>query len=299
VTDGAAELSRGRAVTRVLWITLVLNLVVALAKGIFGLATGAMAITTDAMHSMVDATANVIALFATRMADAPPDPLHPYGHRKFEIVAAAAIGVGVGAAAVRFAWDAGAALLHGRPALHPSGLGFGVILTTWAINAFVATYEARRGHKLKSAILLADASHTASDVVVTGAVLVSYSASAYGVAWADPVGALVVVAIIARVSWKVLSSNLSILVDRAVVDPEAVCAIAGAVSGVVDCHRIRSRGTGGAVHVDLHIQVDGELSVREAHDLAHLVEDRLCAAMPVIVDVTVHVEPEDDDPESL
>lgn len=299
MTERAAEQSRGRAVTRVLWITLVLNLAVALAKGIFGLATGAMAITTDAIHSTVDATANVIALFATRMANQPPDSTHPYGHRKFEIVAAAAIGVGVGAAAVRFAWDAGAALLHGRPALHPSGLGFGVILTTWVVNAFVATYEARRGRQLESAILLADASHTASDVVVTGAVLISYTASAYGVAWADPVGALVVVAIIARVAWKVLSSNLSVLVDRAVVDPAAVCAIASAVPGVADCHRVRSRGTGGAVHVDLHIQVDGDLSLREAHELAHQVEDRLCKEMPVIVDVTVHVEPDDDDPESL
>ncbi len=299
MSERVAEQNRGRAVTRVLWITLVLNLVVALAKGIFGLATGAMAITTDAMHSMVDATANVIALFATRMAEAPPDSSHPYGHRKFEIVAAAAIGVGVGTAAVRFAWDAGEALFHGRPALHPSGLGFGVILTTWVINAFVATYEARRGRQLESPILLADASHTASDVVVTGAVLISYTASAYGIAWADPVGALVVVAIIARVAWKVLSSNLSILVDRAVVDPEAVCAIASAVPGVIDCHRIRSRGTDGAVHVDLHIQVDGDLSLRAAHELAHQVEDRLCAAMPAIVDVTVHVEPDDDAPESL
>ncbi len=295
----SAELERGRAVTRVLWITLVLNLVVALAKGIFGLATGALAITTDAMHSMVNATANIIALFAAHVASTPPDSTHPYGHRKFEIVAAAAIGVGVGAAAIRFAWDAGEALLHGRPVLHTSGLGFAVILSTWVINAFVATYEARRGRQLESPLLLADASHTASDVVVTGAVLVSYTAAAYGVTWADPVGALVVVVIIARVAWKVLSSNLSILVDRAVVDPEQVCRIASAVPGVLDCHRVRSRGSGGAVHVDLHIQVDGEMPLRDAHDLAHQVEAQLRAEMPTIVDVTVHVEPDDDDPESL
>lgn len=294
-----AEITRHRAVRRVVLVTLVLNLAVALAKGVFGWLTGSIAISADAIHSLVDAGSNVIGLVTLRIAAAPPDLEHPYGHRKFEIVAAAAIGVAVGIAAVRFAWDAIEALVYGRPPLETVGLGFVVIVGTWVINVFVALYEARRGRALGSEFLLADASHTASDVVVTGAVFASYLAAHFGVAWADPIGALFVVFIVARVAWQLLGRNLSILVDQAVVDPERVAAVVVAIPGVEGCHRVRSRGSERAAHVDLHIQIDGEVSLRRAHTLAHRVEDALREQMPEIIDVTVHMEPDDDAEEGL
>lgn len=299
MTQPDAEATRTRAVRQVVLVTLVLNLVVALAKGIFGVLTGSIAIATDAIHSLVDAGSNVIGLVTLRLAAAPPDREHPYGHRKFEIVAAAAIGIAVGIAAVRFAWDAIEALIQGRPPPETTGIGFGIIVGTWIINVFVATYEARRGRQLGSEFLLADASHTASDVVVTGAVFASYLAAHLGVAWADPIGALFVVVIVARVAWQLLGRNLSILVDQAVIDPTRVVAVANQVPGVEGCHRVRSRGSERAAHVDLHIQIDGEVSLRRAHTLAHEVEDALRRAMPEIIDVTVHMEPDDDEVEGL
>lgn len=296
---GLDATERKRAVQRVLAIVLVLNLVVAVAKAIFGWWAGSLAIAADALHSFVDAAANVVGLVTLRWAAAPPDGEHPYGHHKIEIAAAAGIGVLIAAGAVEFGRSAIDALLHGHAPPAVSALGFAVIIGTWVVNAFVATYEHRRARELGSAYLAADAMHTASDLVVTGGVLVAYTGVSFGLAWADPAGALLVMVMIARVTWKVLTDNLAILIDRVVVAPERVRAVVLSVPGVSGCHRVRSRGTARAAYVDLHLQVPGELSVDAAHALSHQVEAALARELPGIVDVTIHIEPAGDPPETL
>lgn len=295
----ASDKGRARAVRRVLVAILLLNLVVFAAKAAYGLWSGSLAISSDAMHSLADAGANVIGLIVLHFAEAPPDDQHPYGHRKLEMVAAAAIGVTVAVAALRFAWDAVDALLSARPAPQTSLLGFAVIGGTWIINLVVAAYEARRARDLDSAYLAADAAHTASDLIVTAGVAVSFTATFFGVHWADPIGALLIIVFIGRISWRILRANLTVLVDRVVVDAERVREVARAVDGALDVHRVRSRGTEGAAQVDLHLLIDGELSLREAHAIAHSVEAALRRAIPAIVDVTIHMEPADDPEEGL
>ncbi len=290
---------RAAGIRRVLLITLVLNVVVAAAKAIYGIWSGSLVIATDAVHSTVDAGVNVIGLLTMRAATAPPDAEHPYGHRKIEIVAATAIGVAIGATAVQFAWRAIEALVHGTDGPATPGVGYAIVLGTLAINLFVAIYESRRARALNSEFLAADASHTASDVIVTAAVLAAYTGARLGYSWADPVGALVVVVFIGRIAWVVISRNLGVLVDQVVIDPGRICAIAGQVSGVHSCHRVRSRGTANHVQVDLHVQVDGGLTLTAAHDIAHHVEDAIRAALPEVIDVVVHMEPEDDAEEDL
>jgi cation diffusion facilitator family transporter len=292
-------IDRKRAVQRVLVIVLVLNLVVAVAKAIFGWWSGSLAIAADALHSFVDAAANVAGLVAMRWAAAPPDRQHPYGHNKIEIAAAAGIGVLIALGALEFGRSAVGALLHGHPPPAASALGFAVIIGTWAINAFVASYEHRRARELASAYLAADAMHTASDLVVTAGVLLAYTGVYFGLAWADPVGALLVMVMIVRVTWNVLTDNLSILVDHVVVEPERVRAVALSIPGVSGCHRVRSRGTILAAYVDLHLQVPGDLSVDAAHALSHRVEEALQRELPGISDVTIHIEPAGDPPEAL
>ncbi len=291
--------ARARAVRRVLLGVLVLNVLVFAAKAVYGLWSGSLAISSDAMHSLADAGANVIGLVVLHFAEAPPDDQHPYGHRKLEMVASAAIGVTVAVVAIRFAWDAIDALVERRTPPHTSLLGFVVIGGTWLVNLVVAAYEARRARDLDSAYLAADAAHTASDLIVTAGVAVSFTASYFGIGWADPVGALLIVGFIARIAWRILGANLTVLVDRVVVDPDRVRSVARAVEGVEDCHRVRSRGTEGAAQVDLHLLIDGEVSLREAHDIAHRVEEELRRTIPAIIDVTIHMEPADDPEEGL
>ncbi|RMH41437.1 MAG: cation transporter [Deltaproteobacteria bacterium] len=297
--SGVGGADRARQIRRVLWIILWLNAIVAAAKGAYAWWSGSLAVGTDALHSVLDASANVIGLVALWLADRPADAGHPYGHRRFEIVAAAAIGVVMAAGVLQFGWTAARALAGGRPVAPAPPLGFAVVGGTWAVNLFVAAYEARRGRALGSPLLVADAGHTASDVLVTAAVMASLVASRFGIQWADAAVALAVLGAVAYVAWRIVTRNLAVLVDAAAVDPDEVRAAAASVPGVVDCHRIRSRGPEHHVHLDLHVRLHGDLSLRRAHAIAHDLEDAIRARIPAVADVTIHMEPDDDEPEAL
>jgi cation diffusion facilitator family transporter len=290
---------RARQVRRVVLLILVLNLAVALAKALYGWASGSLAVTSDAIHSITDAASNVVGLLVLRLAAHPPDEGHPYGHQKIEILAASAIGLIISLTALRFGYTAVMHLLHGTASPMAGNAGFALLAGTLGVNLFVAAYEARRGRALQSAFLTADAAHTMSDVWVTGFVIASLVATRLGVRWADPVGALVVVAVILRVGGAILATNLNVLLDRAAIDEAEVRQRVMAVPGVISCHRIRSRGVEGAIHVDLHVLVDGDVPVREGHQIAESVEADLKAGLPGVIDVTVHLEPEGSPEENL
>ena len=154
-------------VRRVLIITLILNALVALSKIAIGLWSGALAISADGFHSLVDGLSNVAALIANRIADQPPDEGHPYGHRRFETIAA----LGIGAFLLVTAWEIISSALERLggsdeiPLVTP--LTFAVMLTTLVVNLFIARYESREGQRLHSELLVADSAHTRIDVFVT------------------------------------------------------------------------------------------------------------------------------------
>ncbi|MCP4443756.1 MAG: cation transporter [Myxococcales bacterium] len=285
---------RDVAVRRVLIIELFLNLLVAAAKGGYGLMTGSLTITADAMHSVVDAGANILGIFVLKQSSESPDSKHPYGHHKFEVLGAVGLGLAIGTVGVNLGLESVRDILAGGEPPETELLGVVVIVGTLLVNIFVATYEARKARELESKYLEADAAHTASDVLVTLAVLVSYGASHIGIDWADGVGALLVTIVILRVAWGVISSNLSVLVDVVQGDVERIEAVTMAQPGVEGCHRIRSHGTPDAIIVDLHAHADGDLSLHESHVLAHRIENALYEDDARIVDVTVHMEPAGD-----
>ena len=292
--SSASQSDNARAVRRVLWIVLWLNLLVFAAKAIYAGISGSLVFSSDAIHSATDAAANVLGLIVLRFAHAPPDSGHPYGHRKLETLASLVIGVAVAFAAVRFAWSAIDALVYGRPPPETHAAGFIIIVLTWVVNLIVATYEARRARQLESPFLAADASHTASDVLVTAGVAAAYGASHFGYAWADPVGSLAITVFVARIAWSIVSRSLPVLIDQAVIDADRVAELARTVEYVNDVHRIRSRGPASSVQLDLHLLLDDpEMPLHQAHDVAHQVEELLRREFPNLTDVTIHVEPDD------
>ena len=293
------SLLRAAETQRVVLAILGLKVVVAAAKAAYGLWSGSLAVTSDALHSMLDASSNVVGFLALRFAADPPDSDHPYGHRKIEILAACLIGLFIAAGSTRFAWSAVDALMSHRPPPTIAASGFAVMLGTLVINIGVARYELRRGRELQSPFLVADAAHTSSDIIVSIAVLLSMLATKMGLSWADPAAALGVLGVVLLIAWRILSSNVSVLLDRAVVDAARVREAALSVVGVVDCHRVRSRGLEGAIHLDLHVLVNGELSLRQAHEISHAVEETLKHRFPGVGDITIHVEPEGEPEEGL
>lgn len=285
----AAETARS-GVRRVLWATLGLNVVVSLAKIVVGKLSGSVSMVADGYHSLMDGSNNVVGLVVAGFAYAPPDEGHPYGHRKFETAATLLIGFALLSLAYRVVEDA----LH-----HVAGARLPVITTlNWVVmgatlltNVFVTIYEAREGRRLGSAYLVADAAHTRSDIYVTLGVVASFAGARAGLAWVDAAVAVAIASFIATLGVRILVGSFHTLTDRAVLPRQALEAVVRSVPGVGACGDIRTRGGPDAVYLDLVIKVDGQLSLKDAHDVADAVEAALHGARPEIVDVVVHIEP--------
>lgn len=281
---------RRRAVVRVLWIVLGLNVAVAIAKLVYGRSSGAIAMTADGLHSLFDGSSNVIALVGIALARRPPDADHPYGHRKYETFAALGIVMMLMIAAWEIARAAVERLLHPR-APEITAAGFWTLGVTIAINLFVVWMERREGRRLKSLILQSDAAHTASDVMVSLIVLVSFLAARWNVAWADGVAAAIVITFILRAAYEIMRHTFATLADERRIPPAEIEAEAVAEPHVLEAHNVRSRGPEDDIHIDLHILVMPHLPIAEAHAIGHRVENRLRTRWPDVSDVVVHVEP--------
>ncbi|HVM44462.1 MAG TPA: cation diffusion facilitator family transporter, partial [Candidatus Thermoplasmatota archaeon] len=246
-----------RQVQRVLLITLALNLMVALGKLAVGLRANSLSVVGDALHSGVDAAANVVALVIIRYSTAPPDEDHPFGHTRYETLAAFVLGGLLFLTAFELGQNALGRLVEPQETL-VDGITLAAMAATLVVNVFVATYERREGRRQQSEVLLADSAHTRSDVYVTLAVLAGLLLSRAGFARADAVLALVVAVAIAIAGWRVYRDVLPALTDRAVFDAREVATVVRSVPGVVSVHDIRSRGTRREAYVQMHLVVEKE-----------------------------------------
>jgi len=275
----------------VLWAVLGLNLFVALAKLGYGTFTGSLGMQADGFHSLFDGVSNVIGLVGLWWASAPPDEHHPYGHKKFETLAAAGIG-GMLLATCFYLVTETYESWGGSRQPTVTGISFVVMLVTMAINFSVMRWEQRKGKELGSEILIADSYHTGSDLLTSMSVLAGLIAVKAGYPVVDSVVALVVAVVIAWTAITVLREVLSSLTDKVRLDPEVVRAVVMEIPGVLDCHEIRTRGLASHVFVDLSIHVQADMPVEDAHGIANRVEHSLKKRFKGVEDVVVHLEPE-------
>lgn len=288
--SGQARMPRIR---RVLLVILLLNLMVAGAKLIWGYLSGSIAMQADGFHSLFDGTSNVIGLIGIYLASRPADRDHPYGHGKYETYASVVIG-GVLALAAWHIWSSAITkIMTGAEPATVGPISFAVMFVTLAINVAVTVYERRVGRELKSDLLLADANHTASDVMVSVGVILGLVATALGFPLADPLIGILVGLVIARTALAIVGQAAETLSDAARIPPGVIQAAARSVAGVLGTHHIRTRGLSSEVYVDLHVQVDENLTVAEGHAIAEAVERAICHRFPQVVDVISHLEPMD------
>jgi cation diffusion facilitator family transporter len=281
---------RSRGVARVLLRVLFLNLGVAAAKLTFGYATGAVSIISDGVHSLTDSASNIMGLIGLRIAGKPPDANHPYGHRKFETLAAAGIFGVLLLVVIEVVRSAVTRLrVGGAPEVTP--LSFAVMAATVIVNLLVVRYETAQGRALKSELLLADAADTRSDVWTSCTVLLSLVAVRLGYTMVDAIGALVVAVFIARASVHIGLESSNILADRVVLDEDHIRGVVMSVPQALGCHHIRTRGTFDHTFLDLHVWFAPHTTLHEAHRLSHVVKDRLMEAFPQIADAIIHIEP--------
>jgi cation diffusion facilitator family transporter len=291
LTPVPPQRERNAAVSRVLLRVLVLNLAVAVAKLVFGYATGAISILSDGFHSLTDTASNVVGLVGVRAAGQPPDADHPYGHRKYETVAAAAVTVFLLLVMVEVLRNAFNNLAgRGRP-LDISIASFAVMMVTVAINLVVVAYESREAERLGSEVLHADAMQTRGDVWTSLTVIAALVGARLGVPILDPLAGLVVAGFIGHAGYQIARATTGILSDRIVISDADLERVVMSVPGVLGCHAIRTRGAADHVFLDLHVWMPPDLRLTEAHDLSHVVKDRLMAKYPQIADAVIHIEP--------
>ena len=279
------------AVSRVLLQVFFLNFGVALAKIAFGYASGAISILSDGFHSLTDAGSNLVGLVGVRAARRPPDEDHPYGHRKYETVAAAGVTAGLLLVMLEILRNALNHLTGRSAPADISSAGFVIMLVTVAINLWVVRYESAEARRLNSEVLLADALQTRGDVWTSFAVIAALAGARLGWPILDPLAALVVSGFIGYAGLQIATTTTRILSDRIVISEGDLEAVVMSVPGVLGCHHIRTRGSTDHVFLDLHVWLDAETPLKDAHALSHVVKDRLMARYPQIADAIIHIEP--------
>jgi len=272
---------------------LVFNLAVAAAKLILGYATGAVSVVSDGYHSIADSGSNVMGLIGLQYSRKPPDLDHPYGHRKFETLAAGVIFVFLLVAVVEIGRTALKRLASPAPP-QVTWISFAVMFVTLGVNLAVVRYEASAGRRLNSELLLADAVHTRSDVFATVGVLFSLLVVWLGHPLLDPVAGVAIAVLIGHTSYEIARDMTGILADRVVIDEEQIRQAVMGVPEVLGCHHIRTRGSLDHVFLDLHVWLPADARLREAHRVSHVVKDRLMERFPQIADAIIHIEPPPD-----
>lgn len=288
---GGDGTERTKSVRFVLWTVLALNLGVAGAKLLYGMLTGSLSMQADGFHSLFDGVSNVVGLVGLWIAAFPPDADHPYGHKKYETLAAAAIGAMLVTTCLYLVWNS---YQHWLGAVRPrvTAVSFGIMVVTMVVNAGVMWWERRRGEQLRSEILVADSRHTASDILTSFSVLAGLAAVELGYPLMDSLVAVAIAGVIAYTGVQVLWETSQSLTDVARLDPEAVRRVVLENEQVVDCHEIRTRGLPDHIFVDLSVHVRPAMTVVEAHDVAHQVEDAVKRRFEGVAEVIVHIEPE-------
>ena len=286
-----------RKVRKVLVITLVLNILVLLIKGVVGIMTGSLSLQADALHSVTDSANNVLGLVTNQLSSPKPDRDHPYGHHKFEAIGALGIAAFLGIACFEILKSAVSEIFLGDTVITISGAELWLLIIVLGINIFVAFYERKVGNNIGSPILIADAHHTMSDVWITISVLIGLIGVWQADKWQIPqlksldlLLAFPVAFLVFKSAWQVLKTNLPWLVDHIAIAPEAIHQIVMEVPGVINCHDIASRGLlGRQVFIEMHLIVDTS-DVKIAHDITEEIELRLEKNFNP-VRVLIHIEP--------
>jgi cation diffusion facilitator family transporter len=278
-------------VRRALLVVLALNALSAGLKMSVGARTGALTVLGAALESVLDMLSNAVAILAVSIAARAPDDDHPYGHEKFETLGTLAIVGFLSISCFELLRQSIAELVGRRTAPSADGTDGALLVFSLVVNVFVVTYERRQGRRLSSTLLLADAAHTASDILVTTLAIASLVLSHQGYVRADALLSVMVALIIAWSGFQILRGSIPILVDARAVDAGQLAAIVGSIPGVVGVRSARSRRTAsGHLFAEVTILVDGETSVSAAHDFTDDVERAIERELGT-AEAIVHVEP--------
>ncbi|HEX3011429.1 MAG TPA: cation diffusion facilitator family transporter [Syntrophomonadaceae bacterium] len=287
--------------TKAAWFSVLSNTILMCTKLVVGVMIGSISVISEAIHSANDLLASFIALFAVKTSTRPPDKEHPYGHGKIENVSGTIEALLIFLAAgliIKEAIDKIQIISHGGSVINP---GWGIVVMGFSalMNLLVSTYLLQVGRKTDSVALEADGMHLRTDVytslgVFIGLVLIKLT----GYQLLDPIAAILVALLIVKAAYDLTEKAFRPLMDTALDDE----SIALTESILKDCcndhvkyHELRTRKAGRESYIDLHLVINPEKSIQEAHDLCDLIEKRISTDIPYS-HVLIHVEPDSSKP---
>ncbi|TVP89842.1 MAG: cation transporter [Thioalkalivibrio sp.] len=288
---------RYRATRAATLLAAVVNSLLATTQIVTGWLFQSQALIADGVHTLSDLISDSVVLFAAGKASASPDRDHPYGHGRIETLATIVVGLLLAFAAVGIAWTAGQRLLAWETLTGPAPAALIFAALTLVGKEGLYQYTVRAARRIQSPMLQANAWHHRTDAISSVVVFVGIGGAVLGWPWLDALAALVVALFILHMAWQLMFRSAAELIDTAL-EPEKVDVIQQAINGVPgvkDAHMLRTRKLGNEAAADVHIQVAPRISVSEGHQIADEVYRAIRDRMGTLRDVTVHVDPENDE----
>lgn len=287
-----ASPEREAATKRSTWISVIVNIVLTVTQVAAGVLSGSQGLIADGVHSLSDLIADFVVLLAVHHSKKAPDEDHHYGHQRYENAASMVLGGLLLAVGIGMVWAAVHKLQtpESIPTVH--------LLALWvALGALIAKellfrYMLAVAERVRSSMLVANAWHARSDAASSLVVGIGIAGNLLGFALLDPIAALIVGCMVSKMGWSFLWDALHDLTDRAA-NEEQVAAISAeilATPGVLGLHELKTRKTGDMILADVHLEIDGSLSVTEGHDIAELARINVMTRHPVLY-LLVHVDP--------
>jgi len=299
VTTYDATLSdAAEQVTTATWWSIVGNVVLSVVKFVVGHVANSAALVADGFHSLSDVVSSVVVLVGVAIAQKPADEEHPYGHGKAEVVAAKVVSIILLVVGGGTVYQGVVTIRHHVDHMPPGGLAALVAAVSVVVKEGLFQYKIRVGRRTGSQATIADAWHHRSDAFSSVVALAAIGASIIGgPVWSfvDDVGAVAIGAIIAWMGLVLFRASSSELLDCVVrgAPVQQVRRCGETVEGVERIEKVFVRKAGIDLLVDVHVHVDGDLTVREGHRIGHQVRRCVMDAMPAVKSVLVHVEPVD------
>ena len=299
INEEELALKREKELTRVTLTGSVGNLILLTFKFVAGILGHSAAMLADAVHSLSDFLTDIVVLIFVRIGAQPQDETHDYGHGKFETLATFFIALALAAAAIGIIVSGAmdfARWLQGETLKIPGKLALWAALLSIVVKELLYRYTAARGQALDSPAVIANAWHHRSDALSSiGAAVGIGGAILLGERWAvlDPLASIVVGAMLIKVAWDLLKVSTGELTDSSLPAEteremeQIICSF----PQVREPHNLRTRRIGSRIAVEAHVRLDGEMSLRSAHDIVSAIEHKLRERFGAGTLVTIHMEP--------
>ncbi len=275
-------------------VSVVVNLFLTAVQVVVGVLAGSQALVADGIHSLSDLIADFVVLLANQHSRKEADDDHHYGHHRYETAASFVLGGLLLAVGIGMLWSAVTRLSSPETIAEVKPVALYVALVALASKELLFRYMLAAAERVRSSMLVANAWHARSDAASSLVVAVGIVGNLLGYPLLDPVAALIVGFMVAHMGWEFAWDALNDLMDRSASEEHIaqIREVLLAAPGVLGVHDLRTRKMGDMIMVDVHLEVDGDLSVREGHDIAVSARERVMKQLPVL-DVLAHLDPVD------